>query len=95
MEGDLEFLEQVKRECPKAEAEWNRRSASRTDELAAIAQAVKILDDDEARDLLTKTTAFVQTAMSSEVRTRYGVLVEPFYDKEEEIRVIHEKTRTI
>ena len=52
----------MKRECPKAEAEWNRRSASRTDELAAIAEAVKILDNDESRDLLSRTTAFFQTS---------------------------------
>jgi len=52
---DKKFLETLDGDCDTKTEEWKERSKTRTDELLALAETIKILNDDEALDLF-KTT---------------------------------------
>jgi len=64
------MLKQMQDECGKKKAQQEIVSASRTQELIAIKDTMKILTDDDARELLKKTTSggssFLQLQVSSE-----------------------------
>jgi len=62
--ADLELLEQVKERCGGMDTEYEKRRKMRSEELAAVAKAIAILDDDEARDSFGKTfgTSFLQVS---------------------------------
>merc|ERR1740129_990319 len=68
------FMAEVGKSCATKEEEWNKRCKIRADELLAIGETIKILNDDDALDLFKKTlptTAFLQTRSSTvEVRRR-------------------------
>merc|ERR1719183_3200269 len=53
--ADKEFLVNLEKTCAKKEAEWKVRVQTRTDELAALADAIKMLNDDDALELFKKT----------------------------------------
>jgi len=62
---DQKFLADLEQGCGKKAAEWDARVQTRAEELAAIAEAIKVLNDDDALDLFKKTlpspgTSFVQ-----------------------------------
>merc|ERR1719356_1786526 len=52
---DKKFLAQLNEGCAKKKAEWEERSKTRTEELLAIADTIKILNDDDALELFKKT----------------------------------------
>jgi len=52
---DKKFLAQLNEGCDKKKAEWEERSKTRTEELLAIADTIKILNDDDALELFKKT----------------------------------------
>merc|ERR1719265_1495230 len=56
------FLGDLGKQCAEKKAAWGERQAMRAQEIDAISQAVKILNDDDALDLFKKT-AFTQTGM--------------------------------
>merc|ERR1719412_2909814 len=68
------FMAEIAKSCSTKEEEWNKRCKVRADELLAIGETIKILNDDDALDLFKKTlptTAFLQTRSSTtEVRQR-------------------------
>ena len=43
------------RRCSVSDAEWEKRSAVRTKEIAAVGEAIGILTDDDAHDLFHKS----------------------------------------
>ncbi|CAK0874745.1 unnamed protein product [Prorocentrum cordatum] len=45
---DKKFLAELERGCATKTAEWEERSKTRTDELLALAETIKILNDDDA-----------------------------------------------
>merc|ERR1719379_2174271 len=53
--ADKEFLANLEKTCATKKAEWKVRCATRTDELAALADAIKMLNDDDALELFKKT----------------------------------------
>jgi hypothetical protein len=55
LEADQKFLAQLETGCATKTAEWNERSKTRTGELAALADTIKILNDDDALELFKKT----------------------------------------
>merc|ERR1719210_407820 len=62
------FMAEVGKSCSTKEEEWNERCKVRADELLAIGETIKILNDDDALDLFKKTlptTAFLQTKSST------------------------------
>merc|ERR1719313_646605 len=71
LETDREFLADVKARCATMDKEWAVRTKVRQDEMSAVGQALEILTDDDARDLMAKTT-FLQTSAQSltSVRTK-------------------------
>merc|ERR1719188_1166655 len=68
------FLANLKKTCADKEAEWEERQKIRADEIAAIGEAIAILNEDDALDLFKKTLksppavaprqAFLQTRVS-------------------------------
>merc|ERR1712113_1252215 len=74
--ADTEFLANLDKNCAARKAEWAVVVQTRNDELAALADAIKMLNDDDALELFKKTlpsasSSFVQVQVStSESRAR-------------------------
>jgi len=54
------FLANLASQCATKKKEWDERSAIRAQEVAAISEAIKILNDDDALDLFKKTLSLTQ-----------------------------------
>merc|ERR1719356_1411976 len=73
---DKQFLADLSKNCETKEAEWDEIVKTRTEELAALAETIKVLNDDEALDLFKKTlpsaaSSFVQVKVAgASVRKR-------------------------
>merc|ERR1719217_1791523 len=80
MKGDLDdttksliedeaFLKDLETNCKTKEAEWATRQKVRAEESLAIADTIKLLNDDDALDLFKKTlpssASFLQTMVSA------------------------------
>jgi len=52
---DKKFLQDLSKNCETKKAEWDTRCKLRTEELLAIADTIKILNDDDALELFKKT----------------------------------------
>merc|ERR1719375_132082 len=52
---DKKFLAELEKSCGTKEAEWAARCKTRTEELLALADTIKILNDDDALELFKKT----------------------------------------
>merc|ERR1712203_300470 len=53
--ADKEFLANLEKNCATKTAEWEVIVKTRTEELGALADTIKILNDDDALDLFKKT----------------------------------------
>merc|ERR1719330_225243 len=53
--ADQKFLAQLEKGCATKTAEWEARSKTRAEELVALADTIKILNDDDALELFKKT----------------------------------------
>merc|ERR1740139_524482 len=53
--ADQKFLVELEKGCATKDAEWAARSKTRAEELVALADTVKTLNDDDALDLFKKT----------------------------------------
>merc|ERR1719322_1432072 len=65
---DKKFLAELEKGCATKQAEWDERCKVRADELLAIADTIKILNDDDALELFKKTLpspSFIQTKTTS------------------------------
>jgi hypothetical protein len=75
---DKKFDSELKKSCSTKTAEWEARSKLRADELVALADTIKVLNDDDALELFKKTlpsasASFVQMT-ASKVAQRSGAL---------------------
>merc|ERR1719316_1975880 len=52
---DKKFLEDLEANCATKSKEWDERVKTRSQELVAIADTIKILNDDDALELFKKT----------------------------------------
>merc|ERR1719464_2138614 len=52
---DKTFLGELEKSCATKTAEWEARSKTRADELVALADTIKVLNDDDALELFKKT----------------------------------------
>jgi len=52
---DKKFLANLEKDCASKATQWEERSKTRADELAALAETIKVLNDDDALDLFKKT----------------------------------------
>merc|ERR1719231_186057 len=55
LEEDKKFLADLKKNCATKEAEWEVRCKTRSEELLALHDTIKILNDDDALELFKKT----------------------------------------
>merc|ERR1719310_2037585 len=67
---DKKFLEDLEKNCKTKEAEWDEIQKTRAEEMTALAETIKILNDDDALELFKKTlpsaaSSFVQMQVSS------------------------------
>merc|ERR1719410_2431375 len=65
---DKVFLSDLEKNCATKSAEWEARSKTRTQELLALADTIKILSDDDALELFKKTlpsSSLLQTQVSA------------------------------
>merc|ERR1719436_152643 len=65
---DTKFLAELQKGCATKQGEWDERCKVRADELLALADTIKILNDDDALDLFKKTlpsASFLQMQTSS------------------------------
>ena len=67
--ADVEFLRNLKVTCSELDTEWERRSATRSAEITAVAETIAILTEDDNREALAKTS-FLQETFSSNVAAR-------------------------
>jgi len=65
---DKKFLAELQKSCSTKEAEWEARCKLRSEELLALADTIKILNDDDALELFKKTlpgSSLLQVQVSS------------------------------
>merc|ERR1719331_3063374 len=55
LKDNEQFLSTLKVQCVEKTKEWQARSAARAEEVAAISEAIAILNDDDALDTFKKT----------------------------------------
>jgi len=70
---DQAFAAKLKSDCSGKSSEWDERQKTRAEEAQAIAETIKILNDDDALDLFKKTLgspALIQTSTHFAVRER-------------------------
>merc|ERR1719326_2042734 len=63
LSDDELFLVNLLKKCKESEAEYQERTKSRAEEIAACADVIVILNSDEAFDNFGKTTGFLQERM--------------------------------
>jgi len=74
--ADKQFLKELESSCKTKTAEWEEREKTRAEELVALADTIRVLNDDDALDLFKKTlpgasSSFVQMSVSAKaMRTR-------------------------
>jgi len=69
--ADKKFLAELEKGCATKTKEWEERSKIRAEELVALADTIKVLNDDDALDLFKKTlpsasASLMQTTVTSE-----------------------------
>merc|ERR1719321_871761 len=63
MEGTKAFVANLASQCAEKKKEWAERQSMRAEEISAISEAIKILNDDDALDLFKKTLSLAQEPM--------------------------------
>jgi len=58
------FLEDLGAQCAAKTAEWDERQKMRAEEVAAISEAITILNDDDALDIFKKTASLSQESVA-------------------------------
>ena len=53
--GDKQYLAELQKGCGTKTAEWEERSKTRSEELVALADTIKVLNDDDALELFKNT----------------------------------------
>jgi len=66
---DQKFLAELEKGCATKAAEWEERSKTRSEELVALAETIKVLNDDDALELFKKT---LPSASASLVQVQQG-----------------------
>merc|ERR1719350_1340868 len=70
LRADRKFLANLGTSCATKKAEWEERSKTRIDELAALAETIRLLNDDDSLELFKKTLpspSLLQLKLSAKV----------------------------
>merc|ERR1719484_196124 len=74
---DKKFLADLEKNCKTKEAEWDTIVKTRQEELTALAETIKLLNDDDSLELFKKTlpsaSSFIQVAVRADT-ARQGAL---------------------
>merc|ERR1719456_40618 len=62
LSADQKFLLDLKKRCAESDEGYAARQKERQEEVIAIGETIKILTDDDARDLMSKTVGFLQVS---------------------------------
>merc|ERR1719436_734144 len=79
--ADEEFLKELDVGCKTKAADWEKVKKSRAEELLALAETIKVLNDDEALDLFKKTlpsaasASFVQLQVTKSAQRAQALAV--------------------
>jgi len=73
--ADVEFLRNLRLTCQNLDREWEKRSKTRSQEIAAVAEALQIITEDDNREMLYKSTSFLQTTEGAEMQARRNLAV--------------------
>merc|ERR1719253_2244366 len=74
--SDTKFLSELKLRCQQTDKDWELRTKTRNDEIAAISETIKILTDDDAHDTFGRTMNFIQvSAGEQQVRSKASDLL--------------------
>jgi hypothetical protein len=65
LEADQGFLVNMKKDCQSEDEQYKARSKTRSEELVALAETLKILSEDMSRDLFGKTVTLLQISGSA------------------------------
>jgi len=70
LESDRDFLADLKSQCAAMDKDWAARQKMRQDETTAVSEAIKIMTEDDARDIMSKTTgaSLLQASMKKSGR---------------------------
>merc|ERR1711975_193564 len=68
--ADVEFLRNLRVTCQNLDREWEQRSKTRSQEIAAVSEALAIITEDDNREMLYKSTSFLQEMATSEMQMR-------------------------
>ncbi|CAD7956887.1 unnamed protein product [Amoebophrya sp. A25] len=68
VEHAKEFLDKLASECAQNESDYASRTKSRNEEMLAIEDTIKILDNDEAFEAFGKSLSFLQTHTATKTR---------------------------
>jgi chromosome segregation ATPase len=60
LSADEKFLMDLKEKCKQTDEEMAERTKTRNEEIAAVSEAISILNDDDAHDMFSKTLGFTQ-----------------------------------
>jgi septal ring factor EnvC (AmiA/AmiB activator) len=76
--ADTKFLAELKKSCATKEAEWAVIVKSRSEEMLALADTIKILNDDDALEMFKKTlpgssASFVQEEVSNKASKKHAL----------------------
>jgi len=76
--ADTKFLAELKKSCSTKEAEWAIIVKSRSEEMLALADTIKILNDDDALEMFKKTlpgssASLVQVAVSDKASKKHAL----------------------
>merc|ERR1740120_197585 len=77
---DKKFFADLDKSCATKTSEWEERSKTRSDELLALADTIKLLNDDDALELFKKTlpsasSSFIQLRANSEAMRKKALAV--------------------
>ena len=70
VDADQKFMLTLEKDCKEEEVAYQERLKVRTDEITALSETLKILTDDEARELYDKTMSLLQVDASQTAKTR-------------------------
>merc|ERR1719456_604486 len=60
LEADTAFLASLKQKCATMDEDWEARSKTRGEEIAAVSDTIAFLTEDDARDLMSKSLGLIQ-----------------------------------
>jgi len=67
---DVEFLKNLRLICNDLDNQWALRSKARSDEIVAVNEALAVLTEDDARELMAKTVTLLEEESTAGTRAR-------------------------